>query len=384
MIWRVIGRAVNGAGDGRRHGRRGTRARAAGTRAPWHVPVPASVARLTSSRSWNPRSQTASRSATVVPVQRQTTPSARRRRQRARRRPRRRRRRTASPAPWRGEPVARVQAEVEHDRVARLAGAPLPSRPRTTTAATRGRRPRTAPARARPPRGDRSAGQQPGRAQLGGGARGDRRPRARLPGQTGWLLGGARRDHDLAGVHVQHPVGRAARPARGAVVDRRPPRRRRARRSRPRRARRRAPPSAAAAPGRARARPRRRRSARARSGTSRAPVPGLAGAACRRRPGGARRGRRGPALWQRARRPRRRSRTGSSDSRPPGRACRRGRDGGRPRSSASAIVSPARERHRRTVDRQLAPGGISRPRCHRACNPPGTGRSGRARTARSR
>ena len=84
--------------------------------APWHVPVPASVARLTSSRSWNPRSQTEARSATVVPVHGQTTPSVGaggsppgggRVPDDADREPR------ALP----GEPVARVQPEIEHDGV---------------------------------------------------------------------------------------------------------------------------------------------------------------------------------------------------------------------------------------------------------------------------
>ncbi len=74
VIWRVAGRAVKGAGTS--PVRAAIHDRTFGRQAPpWHGPRQAWLARLSSSSSVNPRSHASARSATVVPMQPQTTPS---------------------------------------------------------------------------------------------------------------------------------------------------------------------------------------------------------------------------------------------------------------------------------------------------------------------
>ncbi len=361
VIWRVIGRAVNGAGAV--PARAARNARTCGRQAaPWQVPVPASVARLTSSRSWKPRSQTDVEIGDGGAGAAADDALGRRRRQVAGAG------RVADHAHGEagalpGQAVARVQAEIEHDGVglvATLGAVAAADDDRAHHALAlephrAGRRPPPAPSRpaaARPP-------------PASAAARAVHQPASSLPGQTGCSSAAPVAITTSPAWTCSIPSGRRTTGAGR-------------RRCRPPPSPSRASTSSTVAP----VGPRRLRRRHARPGprptttTSQCTCRSAAGArrrgprppaARRGRPGAAPPRRRGPASGSCARRRRRRSRTGSAGSRRPGRACRRRRDGSRPAAAPAPTESPGRERHRCAVDRQDARGGrVSRPRCHRA------------------
>ena len=192
--------------------------------------MPARLARLTSSSSVKPRSQAPPRSATVVPVQPQTTPSVGGGGQRqvggrvaddAHRHGRRPSApgRRAEPGPGRRPPCRPASWSRR------------PSRSAVTTARTRpARRPRTRTRRRRVRTDRRTPAQvHAGGCSSLGGARGDEPREADCPGTTGWISAAPVATTISRGMDVEHPLRRADDDRRAGVDRRRPPRRRRRR-----------------------------------------------------------------------------------------------------------------------------------------------------------